>query len=294
MNLTNELKSRILVAGATGYLGRHLIEALQACDADFKAQARSADKLKDLGLNDSQIQIAQVTDSDSLKGCCDGVDIVISCVGITRQKEGLSYMDVDYQANLNLLEEAERAGVKKFVYVSAFRANVIKSVRLLEAKERFACRLLVSEQLAPCVVRPNGFFADIEEFYNMAQSGRVYLFGSGDVRLNPIHGADLADFILASLPNAEKELDVGGPDALSATQIAALAFQSQGKMTRITYIPDCVRKLALSVIRRLPENRVGPAEFFLSAMEGDAIAPCVGKHHLSDYFSQLNKESNKG
>ncbi|EAP93781.1 MULTISPECIES: SDR family oxidoreductase [Vibrio] len=294
MNVTNELKSRILVAGATGYLGRHLIEALQACDADFKAQARSADKLKDLGLNDSQIQIAQVTDSDSLKGCCDGVDIVISCVGITRQKEGLSYMDVDYQANLNLLEEAERAGVKKFVYVSAFRANVIKSVRLLEAKERFACRLLVSEQLAPCVVRPNGFFADIEEFYNMAQSGRVYLFGSGDVRLNPIHGADLADFILASLPNAEKELDVGGPDALSATQIAALAFQSQGKMTRITYIPDCVRKLALSVIRRLPENRVGPAEFFLSAMEGDAIAPCVGKHHLSDYFSQLNKESNKG
>ncbi|MEZ9004755.1 SDR family oxidoreductase [Vibrio splendidus] len=294
MNVTNELKSRILVAGATGYLGRHLIEALQACDADFKAQARSADKLKDLGLNDSQIQIAQVTDSDSLKGCCDGVDIVISCVGITRQKEGLSYMDVDYQANLNLLEEAERAGVKKFVYVSAFRANVIKSVRLLEAKERFACRLLVSEQLAPCVVRPNGFFADIEEFYNMAQSGRVYLFGSGDVRLNPIHGADLADFILASLPNAEKELDVGGPDVLSATQIAALAFQSQGKMTRITYIPDCVRKLALSVIRRLPENRVGPAEFFLSAMEGDAIAPCVGKHHLSDYFSQLSKESNKG
>ncbi|MEZ8379973.1 SDR family oxidoreductase [Vibrio splendidus] len=294
MNVTNELKSRILLAGATGYLGRHLIEALQACDADFKAQARSADKLKDLGLNDSQIQIAQVTDSDSLKGCCDGVDIVISCVGITRQKEGLSYMDVDYQANLNLLEEAERAGVKKFVYVSAFRANVIKSVRLLEAKERFACRLLVSEQLAPCVVRPNGFFADIEEFYNMAQSGRVYLFGSGDVRLNPIHGADLADFILASLPNAEKELDVGGPDALSATQIAALAFQSQGKMTRITYIPDCVRKLALSVIRRLPENRVGPAEFFLSAMEGDAVAPCVGKHHLSDHFSQLNKESNKG
>ena len=294
MNVTNELKNRVLVAGATGYLGRHLIEALQACDADFKAQARSADKLKDLGLNDSQIQIAQVTDADSLKGCCDGVDIVISCVGITRQKEGLSYMDVDYQANLNLLEEAERAGVKKFVYVSAFRANVIKSVRLLEAKERFACRLLVSEQLAPCVVRPNGFFADIEEFYNMAQSGRVYLFGSGDVRLNPIHGADLAGFILASLPNDEKELDVGGPEILSATQIAEFAFQSQGKMARITYIPDWVRKLALSVIRRLPENRVGPAEFFLSAMEGDAIAPCVGKHHLSDHFSLLNKEPNKG
>lgn len=203
-------------------------------------------------------------------------------------------MDVDYQANLNLLEEAERAGVKKFVYVSAFRANVIKRVRLLEAKERFAYRLLASEYLAPCVIRPNGFFADIEEFYNMAQSGRVYLFGSGDVRLNPIHGADLAGFILASLPSDEKELDVGGPEILSATQIAEFAFQSQGKMARITYIPDWVRKLALSVIRRLPENRVGPAEFFLSAMEGDAIAPCVGKYHLSDHFSQLNKDSNKG
>lgn len=294
MNVTNEPKSRILVAGATGYLGRHLIEALKAGNADFKAQVRSAEKLKDLGLSDYQIQIAQVTDTDSLKGCCDEVDIVISCVGITRQKEGLGYMDVDYQANLNLLEEAEGAGVRKFVYVSAFRANVIKNVRLLEAKERFAQRLLASEQLASCVIRPNGFFADIEEFYNMAQSGRVHLFGSGDVRLNAIHGIDLAEFILASLPNDEKELDVGGPDILSATQIAELAFQSQGKAARITYIPDWVRKLTLSVIRQLPESRVGPAEFFLSAMEGDAIAPCVGKHHLSDHFSLLSSELDKG
>ncbi|WP_286302150.1 hypothetical protein [Vibrio apostichopi] len=92
--------------------------------------------------------------------------------------------------------------------------------------------------LAPCVIRPNGFFADIEEFYNMAQSGRVHLFGSGDVRLNAIHGIDLAEFILASLPSTEKELDVGGPDILSATQIAELTFQSQGKTARITYIPD--------------------------------------------------------
>ncbi|UPR59107.1 SDR family oxidoreductase [Vibrio sp. ED004] len=291
MNVTNKPKSRILVAGATGYLGRHLIEALQTCDADFKALARAATKLKDLGLDDSQIQIAQVTDANSLKGCCDGIDIVISCVGITRQKEGLSYMDVDYQANLNLLEEAERAGVKKFVYVSAFKANVIKNVRLLEAKERFARRLLASGQLAPCVIRPNGFFVDIEEFYNMAQSGRVYLFGSGDVRLNPIHGRDLADFILASLPNVEKELDVGGPDTFSTTQIAEIAFQSQGKTARITYIPDWIRKLVLSVIRRLPESRVGPAEFFLSAMESDAIAPSVGTHYLKEHFAHLNNES---
>ncbi|MEZ8018453.1 SDR family oxidoreductase [Vibrio splendidus] len=287
----NDFKSRVLVAGATGYLGRHLIESLQAFDLDFQALARAPEKLKDLGLTGAQIKTVQVTDAASLQGCCDGIDIVISCIGITRQKEGLSYMDVDYQANLNLLEEAEQAGVKKFVYVSAFKADAIINVRLLEAKERFAHRLLNSEQLTPCVIRPNGFFADIDEFYNMAQSGRVYLFGSGDVRVNPIHGRDLADFILASLPNTETELDVGGPEVYSATQIAQLAFYSQGKTARITYIPDWMRKLALIVVRQLPESRVGPIEFFLSAMAEDAIAPCVGAHHLNAHFSRLNDES---
>lgn len=174
-------------------------------------------------MDNAQIVQAQVTDAQQLQGICDGVEVVISCLGITRQRDGLGYADVDYGANLNLLLEAERAGVKKFIYVSAFNAAQFPKVRLLNAKERFARRLLSSTTVTPCVIRPNGFFSDLEEIYHMAKSGRAYLFGQG-VETQPDPWSDLARFCLEAISRTEQELDVGGPDVLSAKQIAQLAL----------------------------------------------------------------------
>ncbi len=100
----------------------------------FCALARNDKKLRSLGLSESQIIQAQVTNREELSEVCDGIDVVISSLGITRQKDGFSYEGVDYQGNLNLLEEAKRAGVKKFIYISAFNAQNYPDVRLLKAK----------------------------------------------------------------------------------------------------------------------------------------------------------------
>ena len=110
---------RVLVVGATGYLGSHIIKQLQREEYDFKALARNRQKLLDLGLHDHQVVEAQATDPDSLVDLCKNIDVVISCLGITRQRDGLKYMDVDYQANFNILVEAEKSGVEKFIYISA-------------------------------------------------------------------------------------------------------------------------------------------------------------------------------
>ncbi|MGX1926396.1 SDR family oxidoreductase [Vibrio sp. NH-7] len=279
---------RILIAGSTGYLGSHIVELLTSEQVEFKALARNKTKLLAMGLQESQVVEAQVTHPDEIKGVCDGVDVVISCLGITRQQDGLGYLDVDYQANLNLLEEAERAGVGKFIYISAFNAQRYPQVRLLEAKERFANRLLQSTKLTPCVIRPNGFFSDITEVYNMAKSGRVFTFGDGDNLLNPIHGKDLARFCVEAIERNDTELDVGGPDVLSVNDIARLAFKSQSKAEKITHLPDILRRVGLSLVRHLPEKFGGPAEFFLTMLGRDSIAPTYGVHTLDDYFNALS------
>jgi len=278
---------KVLVAGATGYLGRHIVNKLKNSGEDFFALARNAEKLRQTELSDAQIRIAEVTSPDSLKGCCEEVDIVISCVGITRQKDGLKYMDVDYQGNCNLLEEALRAGVKKFINISAFNAPEYRHVRLLNAKETFADKLLSTEQLIPCVIRPNGFFSDLEEYYKMAQSGRAYVFGIGETQLNPIHGEDLADFCVKAIDRNDRELSVGGPETLSVDQIAELAFGSQNRSVKVTHLPDWVRKIALFIAASLPERIGGPAEFFLTVSAGDMIAPPHGNKKLADHFRKL-------
>lgn len=47
-----------------------------------------------------------------------------------------------------------------------------------------------------CIVRPTGFFSDMKDFLDMAKDGRVYLFGNGQLKMNPIHGEDLATEIV--------------------------------------------------------------------------------------------------
>jgi uncharacterized protein YbjT (DUF2867 family) len=281
------IQNRILVAGSTGYLGSHIVRQLLADQVEFKALARDKTKLLSMGVDDENIIEAQITAPESLVGVCDGIDVVISCIGITRQRDGLHYMDVDYKANINLLQQAEHAGVRKFIYISAFNAQKYPDVRLLDAKERFAKRLLKSEVLTPCVIRPNGFFSDLKEMYNMATAGRIYLFGSGDLKLNPIHGADLAKFCLEAVDQSEQELEVGGPEVLSGKDIAELAFSAQSKPSNITYLPDWLRRLFLMVVKRVPEKWGGPSEFFLTLMGQDAVAPCYGTHYLKEFYYKL-------
>ncbi|GGI68032.1 SDR family oxidoreductase [Shewanella gelidii] len=298
----NDKYGRILVAGSTGYLGMHIVKELVEKKCDFKALARSTGKLTEMGVDEDKIIHARVTRADSLQGCCDGIDVVISCLGITRQKDGLKYMDVDYQANLNLLEEAERAGVKKFIYISAFNAQNLQHIRILKAKEKFAARLLASEKLTPCVIRPNGFFVDMKEFYIMAKSGKVFLLGKGDVKLNPIHGEDLAKYCIRAILKEGQEYDVGGPEVLSEDEIAKLAFSALKKEEKISHFPDWIRRVILFFSRYLPEKKTGPAEFFLSAMAQDMIAPIYGTKKLGEYFKDLarreralaQKAKNKG
>ena len=95
--------NRVLVAGATGYLGRNVVKTLKGRGFWVRALGRSESRLDPIREFADEISIGEVTDPDSLEGVCDGIDIVFSSVGITQQEDGLSYQDVDYQGNRNLL-----------------------------------------------------------------------------------------------------------------------------------------------------------------------------------------------
>ena len=91
-----------------------------------------------------EVFIGEVTKPETLRGIADDVDIVMSTVGITRQKDGLTYQEVDYQGNVNLLREALNSGVRKFIYVSALKAGEMPSLKIVQAKEQFVEDALAS------------------------------------------------------------------------------------------------------------------------------------------------------
>jgi uncharacterized protein YbjT (DUF2867 family) len=281
---------KILVAGSTGYLGSHIVQELMAQQMDFKAIARNTHKLKQLGLSQSQIIEAQVTDKTSLTQSCEDIDTVISSVGITRQKDGLTYMDVDYQANKNLLDEAIKSGVKKFVYISVLHGEDLTHLKICEAKERFV-RELQSSGLEYCIIRPSGFFSDMAAFYDMAKNGRVYLFGDGTIKANPIHGADLAKVCVDAIFQREQVIEVGGKEILSHQEIAEIAFKVLHNRPKITYIPDMVRRFLLRMAALfMSKAKYGTVEFFLNAMAMDMTTNQYGNHTIRAFFTQLKTQ----
>lgn len=107
--------AKVLLAGGTGYLGSHILKVLSEQQVDTIAIVRKGKKSTLSKLPSIYTFEAEVTEVKTLQGIFEGVDVVISTIGITRQKDGLTYWDVDYQANKNLLHQAISEGVKKFV-----------------------------------------------------------------------------------------------------------------------------------------------------------------------------------
>lgn len=282
--------TKILVAGASGYLGKYILEELDKWKIPAVALVQDPEKLKDFKYRNIKIVQAEVNRPEILSDVFKDVETVISTVGITS-------MDADYRANLNLLEEAERTGVRKFIYVSVIDGDKLRHLKITKAKERFVDALKASG-LEYTVIRPNGFFSDLREVLLMAKKRRVVLFGNGELKLNPIHGADFAEVCVRAVAQKDKEIVVGGPDILTQNEIAEMALCAWDKPADIIHLPGWIRLLILHTAKIfLPRQRYRPLAFFLTLMARESIATRYGTHRLQDFFNQevqqIKQQSNQ-
>ncbi len=275
---------RVLVAGATGYLGQFLVKELKKRGYWVRVLIRNESQ-KEIFDSVDDFFVGQAAEINSLHGITKDVSWVFSALGITRQKDGLTYMDVDYQGNSNLLAKAMENGVESFQYISAINGDNLRHLKIFEAKERFVDELKNSG-IGYCILRPNGFFSDMRDFLDMAKKGRVYLFGNGEYKLNPIHGEDLAAVCVDKMVAGEKEATIGGVDIFSQNELAELALKAWGKQIRISHLPDWTRRLTIWLLRVFTSSKTyGPIEFFLTAMASDNIASQFGEKRLEDFFN---------
>jgi uncharacterized protein YbjT (DUF2867 family) len=280
---------KVLVAGATGYLGGYLVQELKNQGYWVRALARNTKKLDDLKNSIDEVFEAEVTKPETLNGICDNIDVVISSVGITRQKDGLTYMDVDYQGNKNILDLAIKNKVSKFLFISVLNAHQMKDLKGIHAKLLFEEKLKESG-LDYVIMRPTGFFSDMLEFLNMAKKGRVSVFGSGKNKINPIHGADLAEVCVKAIKESKKEINIGGPEIYTFNAIAELALQVQNKPIKISRLPIWIIKIILPLMRTFSSSKTyGPVEFMMTVMTMDVVGDTYGKECLKDFFIE-NKE----
>src|SRR6202008_2979483 len=114
---------RILLFGAKGHVGKAIAKEAIKQGYDLHVVVRNIEKAVSLASITKNVIIADVANPEALGNICNGFDIVISALGKSvspNDKSKPSFRDIDLNVNSNILEEAKRSGVKKFVYISAY------------------------------------------------------------------------------------------------------------------------------------------------------------------------------
>jgi len=285
---------RVVVAGSSGYVGRYVVRELKQRGYFVRALTRDAQRLAEPGPfaapavreHCDEVFVGEATRPETLHGLFDGIDVAFSSLGISRQRDGLSFAQVDFAANRNVFEAASAAGTRKLIYVSLWDPDALAHLAIVRAHEQVVA-LLRASGVAHCVVRPSGYFSDMGALMDMARRGRAFVVGSGSNRMNPIHGADVARVCADAIESPAEELGAGGPDVLTQQQAAELAFEVLGKPPKLLHLPVPLLRGVARVIGLLNRQFGDLAEFLVTAGEVDGVAPRVGTMTLRDYFTEL-------
>lgn len=242
---------KVVLAGAYGNLGIEIFKELIRNGHEVVALGRSQ---RDLGIIGSYtFHKIDVTKPETLKGLFDGADLVISTVGLTTTSAAYTNYEIDYQGNLNLLNEAKAAGVKRFVYLSVIKADKAPDVPMVHAKYLMEQELIKSG-LSYLILRPTGYFYDIiKVFRPMIEKGAVTLLGDGAFRANVISTEDLAKFTVEHMMDENKTYDIGGKETYSYEEIAKMCFKAAGKEPVIKRAPVWLFDV-LAFVNRLKKN----------------------------------------
>lgn len=279
---------KVVLAGAYGNLGSDIFKALLKEGHSVVALDMIE---KDLGVTgDYKFVKIDVTNPETLKGTCDGADVVITTVGLTKGSPTVSNYDIDYQGNLNILNEAKRAGVKNFTYISVIKADKAPKVPMLHAKYLFEEELKKSG-LNYVIHRPTGYFYDIVKVFKpMIEKGEVTLLGKSAVHANVISTEDFGEFIVKHMMDQNKTYDVGGKETYSYEEIANMCFAAAGKEPKIKRAPAWLFDV-LAFVNKLKKNG---KEAILRFSKWTLTEEMVGSTVYGDMsFAEYIKESFK-
>lgn len=277
----------VLVAGATGMLGREVVTLLRADGHRVKTLSRDPVRAQELAGLVDEIVVGDATDPDTLVGAMTGIDGVISCLGAPMafgRSDRRSFLDIDTVANLNLLEAAQRAGVRRFVYVSLLLHSSWAGTTYVRAHEKVVEGLRDSG-ISYAVVRPTGMFPVFDPLVSMARRGFAFVPGDGLARTNPVHPREVAQVCVDVLGQTTNvRIPLGGPEVLTRADIVRLAFAAAGRKPRLLHLPRWVLIVLARVIRRAHPRLAEVTDFTARALTNDFLAPTTGIHRLADHF----------
>jgi len=295
--MTRKVRKKVLIVGATGYIGSAVVTESVRQGYDVIAVTRSLKN--DCQFDGAEVVLADVTDPVAIAEAFNRkIDVVISCLAC---RSGLArdFDEIDYKTTLNILNAAKENGTGKFILLSAICVRKPDlPLQLAKLKMEDA---LIRSGIDYTIVRPTAYFWVFDAQTRMIENGKPgYLIGTGDQAChNPIAKEDLAEFMVRCIGSSEHQnriFIIGGPEVPDNTvtyrDSLMMIFESMGKEPKLVSIPGW---LLTAVIRitgfiGLFFRKIGVFSEFLKIvyyyLENDMRAPGYGsitlKQHLMD------------
>jgi uncharacterized protein YbjT (DUF2867 family) len=250
---------KIFIAGGTGFVGSHLGRELLQRNHHLRLLVHKRNPNGDSSVE--QIE-GDVTRPETFEGAAEGCDAVINLVGIIREfpSRGITFERLHVQATAGMLACAKKAGVKRYLQMSALGARPDAFSHYHKTKFR-AEEMVCASGLDWTILRPSLIFGPRDAFVNML-AGQLRLapvmpvIGSGTYRLQPIHADDVARCFALSLEMPEtisRRFELCGNDRLSYVDLLDAIASAMGRPAPFKpRAPLGLMKLIIPVMQHLP------------------------------------------
>lgn len=274
---------RILVTGAGGFIGRHLVAALVRDGCKVLAPVRRRDRARAIWfLPGVDVVQADVLNPATLEASLAECDACINLVGILHGGKGQPYGEGFQRLHVELperLAQLASAQGKRLVHVSALGAHSQGRSMYLRSKGDGEAAIRnagsASAGLDWRIVRPSVVFGEGDHFIAMlARLTRLFWLlplAAPHAKLQPLWVGDLVQALLTCLREdgaRGKVFELGGPGVHTLMHIANLVAQAQGARCAVVPLPELIGRMQAALLERLP----GPLGELLTLDNLDSLA----------------------
>lgn len=283
---------RILVTGGTGVIGRPTVDRLAERGHTVRLLSRNAERDAQQWPRGVEAHAGSISDASRVHGAADGCDAVLHIAGIVAEDApGLTFDEVNVAGTRRLVEEARRAGVPRFVYVSSLGAD--RGSSAYHRSKREAEALVRGFDGNWLILRPGNVYGPGDEVIStLLEMVRtlpvVPTVGRADQPFQPVWAEDLAECLVAAVEADEPSrtgLDLAGGEVTTTAEVLEILGEITGKQPPPIPLPSAVIEGGAGVAEWLGVDLPINEDVLTMLAEGNVI-PAGGMNALVDVFGR--------
>jgi len=273
---------KILVIGASGFVGRHLAQALLADGYEVRCLARNPAKVQDLADAGCEVVQGDISDLASMQRALESIEAVyISIHTLSPQSSdtaGQGFMDVEMNGLRNIVTACQSNGVRRLIYITFLGAAPDAPSEWIRGRWG-AEQFLLQSGLNVTVIRPGQIVGVGGQGFSMmmsqAKRSTALVMGSGQQKFRNIALDDLVYYLVGVLDDARANgqcYDVGCDDVLTSNQMIDVAAEVLGRKhpKKIHLSRAFLRSLA-PLIERVGKLPKGAMKGLVDSLRTDSV-----------------------